>query len=110
MQECNLTSLNNCAQVKQGLWAKDNPRLVDLKGIPACEELFISYHPDLALLPALVVGRITVRNMTPHFPDRPDAFAQMKTILNKHAGKGKSAMLNFALDLKKAGFGSNARW
>lgn len=110
VQECNLTSLANCAQVTQGLWAKDNPHLEDLQGIPACKELFISYRPNLALLRALVVANINVRNMTPHFPDRPDAPAQLRTILRKYAGKGKSAMLNCALDLKKAGFGSNARW
>lgn len=110
VQECNLTSLNNCAQVKEGLWAKDNPRLVDLKGIPACEELFISYHPDLALLPTLEVGHITVRNITPHFPDDPDAHKRLKNIIKKYEGKGKSAILNFALELKQAGFAGNARW
>lgn len=110
VQECNLTSLNNCAQAKHGLWAKDNPRLVDLKGIPACKELFISYHPDLALLPALVVGNITVRNITPHFPDDPDAHKRLKNIIKKYEGKGKSAILNFALELKQAGFAGNAAW
>lgn len=31
-------------------------------------------------------------------------------LVHKYAGKGKHHMLNFALELKQAGFGGNARW
>jgi hypothetical protein len=107
---CNLTSLKGCPQVSQGIWAKENPRLTDLKGIPACEELFVSYLPDLGLLPALVVSHIVVRELTHHFPDDPDAHSKLRKIIRKYAGKGKSHILLCSNELKQAGFAGNARW
>lgn len=110
IQNCALTNLNSCAQVKEGVWVKHNPLLTDVKGIPECEYVFIDYHPDLALLPLLRVQEIHVRNITGHFPDRPDAATTLRTIMKKYQGKGKAAALNCALELKQSGFGSNAKW
>ena len=109
IQNCALTNLNSCAQVKGGVWVKHN-HIKDTKGIPECEYVYIEYLPDLALLPLLRVQEINLRNITPHFPDRPDASATLRTIMKKYQGKGKAAALNCALELKQSGFGSNARW
>lgn len=110
VQGCNLTNLDNCAQVDAGLWVKGNLHLTNIRGVPDCEYLFIDYHPQLALLPALKVKEINVRNITGHFPDDPDAAKKLRHIMKKYAGEGKTAMLNCALELKKAGFAENARW
>lgn len=110
VQKCNLTNLDNCAQVEAGLWVKGNKNLTNIRGIPYCAHLFIDYHPELALLPALKVNEINVRNIGDHFPHDPDAPKKLLDIVRKYAGTGKSGALNCALELKKAGFAGNARW
>jgi hypothetical protein len=109
---CNLHSLEGCAQLSpgSGLWIKRNPFLKDLKGMPECYGVFLDYDPHLGLLPLLMVKEINIRNITQHFPNWPEAPHVLKTIMKKYAGKGKSAMLTCALELKQAGFGSNAKW
>lgn len=110
VQKCNLTSLDNCAQVDGGIWVKGNPHLTNIRGMPDCKHLFIDYHPRLGLLPALKVPEINVIKISHHFPQDPHAGNKLTDILHKYAGTGKSGMLNCALELKHAGFVENARW
>lgn len=58
------------------------------------------YHEQLPILRLAQVPKSHLKN----------AWPGLQLILDKYAGKGKSHMLNFALELKKAGYGSNARW
>ena len=60
----------------------------------------ITYHDRLPLLPLLKYPKLNIF-------DAPD---QVKQIMSKYAGAGKSAALNCALELKKAGYAENARW
>lgn len=110
LNDCGLQNMNGCPQVRLGFWLKANPKLKDLKGITPCEYIYIDYDPDLALLPALVINEINLRNISKHFPDRPEAVSEIRNIIKKYEGKGKAGLLNCALELKHAGFGGNAKW
>lgn len=110
VQSCNLHNMTGCPQVSEGIWCKANPNLTDLQGMGSPVQVYVDYRPDLSLLPALLVQECYVRNITSWFPNRPEAVPLLREILNKYQGKGKTVMLNFALELKKAGFAGNARW
>jgi hypothetical protein len=58
------------------------------------------YHEQLPILRLIQVPRLYLRY----------APLELQHILDKYVGKGKSAMLNCALDLKQAGFAGNAKW
>jgi predicted flavoprotein YhiN len=103
---CDLVSLKDSPQGMREIWVELNPRLTELKHMPECEALWISYHPDLALLPALKAQALFLRDMAV----LADRKVLLRQIMKKYQGQGKRAMLNCALELKQAGFGSNARW
>lgn len=74
--------------------------LKSLEGFPEHVKHFaFSYNDQLPLLRTLVAEQIWMRD-----------HKIIEDIFQKHAGKGKAAALNFALDLKKAGYAGNARW
>jgi hypothetical protein len=58
------------------------------------------YHEQLPILRLIQVPRPYLRY----------APVELQHILDKYVGKGKAHMLNFALDLKQAGFAGNAKW
>lgn len=64
----------------------------------------LDYDAQMPLLRCLNADKIYWPNM---FKTPPQ---QLQDIFNKYAGEGKKAMLNCALELKKAGFAGNARW
>lgn len=82
----------------------DNP-LTSLEGLATHvkDSLWMNYTPDLPLLRLVQVPHVFwhMNHMPP---------PEVKTIIDTHVGKGKGAVLNFALELKKAGFVENARW
>lgn len=82
----------------------------DLMGFPeSCEWAHLDYEINLPVLRLLQVSSKT------HFWGSElskGASLEVQNILNdpQWKGKGKSGMLNCALELKKAGFGGNAKW
>jgi hypothetical protein len=97
-----LTSLQGAPDhVGGSLQCNGNP-LKSLDGMPSVlkGQIWLDYDAHLPLLRLLEASGFVLS----FAPD------QVKNILNKYTGKGKSHMLNLALELKQAGFGSNARW
>jgi hypothetical protein len=86
--------------------ATHNP-FKSLKGLPEVPvselEVSLSWDPNLPLLRLLNTTHVNVFHN--HYILEP-----MNKIMNKYAGKGKSAMLNCALELKQAGYPGNAKW
>lgn len=104
-----LEDLAGCPQV-QLLWATRNPTLTRIHQVPdQAAYMLITYSHNLNLLRLLEYkGEI-------RFVDVPtmEQFTAIKSIFEnpKYAGKGKSVMLNVALELRKAGFPeSNIKW
>jgi hypothetical protein len=105
-----LQDLADCPQVKGLLWATKNPHLTHISQVPdQVAYMMITYSHNLNLLKLLEFkGEI-------RFADVPtmDQFTDLKNIFAnpKYAGKGKSMMLNVALELRRAGFpASNIKW
>jgi hypothetical protein len=97
-----LTSLEHAPQHVGGdFWCQHNP-LTSLEHAPqhVGGEFKFDYQRHMPLLRFLAYHGLVVFGA-------PD---QVESILNKYAGKGKSGMLNCALELKQAGFEGNARW
>lgn len=67
---------------------------------PALEFLYVGYHEHLPVLRSVLVTRAYFTN----------AYVGLQNIVDKYMGRGQSVMLNFALELKKAGYGTNAKW
>jgi hypothetical protein len=65
-----------------------------------CAELVLPYVPDAPMLKLLMYPNVI-------FHDAPE---QVKQIMDKHSGKGKSAAIVCAAALVRAGFKGNARW
>jgi hypothetical protein len=63
-------------------------------------EWWMTYHKNLHLLKMIMADKIVLW----------DAPEKVQEIMDRYAGKGKTSMLNCALELKKAGYGGNARW
>ena len=85
--------------------AIQNP-LTSLKGLDSVRpelELWISWDPQLPMLRLLNATHVFIS-------DKGDKVEPLNTIMNTYAGKGKTHMLNCALELKKAGYEGNARW
>ena len=87
-------------------WCIRNP-LISLDGwdSPMGGEFFCEYYPNLPLLRTIQAQKVDISFI---YQRRPPA--EVQKILNKYAGKGKTHMLNCALELKKAGYEGNARW
>lgn len=80
-------------------------RLKNLNHLPDhIGTLALDYDPHMPLLRSLNAHVIVWPNILAKPP------SQVQDILNKYAGQSKSGALNCALELKQAGFGSNARW
>lgn len=89
------------SHVRGNFSCNDNP-LKSLQGAPEYvgSTWYLDYDPELPLLRTLNTKRVFMWPV-------PEAVA---VILKKYAGRGKSHMLNCALELKKAGFVGNASW
>lgn len=79
----------------------ENSMLNNLNHMPEEINFFqCMYHDHLPILRLTQVPRAYLK-YTP---------VEMRHILDKYVGKGKSHILNFALELKQAGYGGNAKW
>lgn len=67
---------------------------------PDLPSLYVGYNEHVHVLRAVMVRRAYFHN----------AFVGLQRIVDKYMGKGKSAVINFALELKQNGYGSNAQW
>lgn len=104
----NITQLTHMPQhVGASFWIYDNP-LQALTGLDKLDqihgELWCTYSDQLPLLRSVLLRAI-------HLSDGvQDAPIKLDKIIKKYVGKGKTHMLNFALELKQAGFEGNAKW
>lgn len=96
-----ITSLKGIASyVNQGLVIHD-ASLISLEHLPhTLKLLYVEYNKHLPVLRSVLVKQAYFSN----------AELGLQKIVDKYQGQGKSAMLNFALELKQAGYGSNAKW
>jgi hypothetical protein len=89
------------------LWALHNP-LTSLQHVPDhVSRLAITVTPHLSLLHLVTCACEKVDVYHSH-NDQVDEILQ--PIINKYLGKGKGYMLNFANELKQAGYVGNAKW
>jgi hypothetical protein len=103
-----LTDLSHMPSfVGDQFWCYDNP-LHSLAGWDPGHhvggEFWCTYGHNLPLLRCIQASGVSLSD---HNVNAPGAVSH---ILNKYAGKGKSHMLNCALELKQAGYAENARW
>ena len=77
-------------------------KLTSLQGAPGHvgDAFYCTYNKQLPLLRLIMYKSIRIW-------DAPDA---VMIIMFKYAGKGKTHMLNFAMELKQAGYAGNAKW
>jgi hypothetical protein len=93
--------------VGASFWIYGNP-LESLSGLDKLDqihgELWCTYSDQLPLLRTVLARSI-------HLSDgEQDTPIKLDKIIKKYVGKGKSHMLNLALELKQAGFEGNAKW
>lgn len=106
--KCDRVDISGCKELKS------------LEHLPKCEDLGLTWMPDLPLLRCLTAGHVY---MSYRQTVQKDLVTTLVEILNdpRWMGKGKSHMLNCALELKKAGeqfksslgynpFLENAKW
>lgn len=104
----NITLLSHMPlHVGASFWIYGNP-LESLVGLDKLDqihgELWCTYSDQLPLLRTVLVRSI-------HLSDGDqDTPILLNDIIKKYVGKGKAHMLNLALELKQAGYGSNATW
>jgi hypothetical protein len=91
-----LTSLEHVSECDV-LHIQNSHLLEDLSHMPQLKELRISWHPNLPMLRCLMAQKVVIS---------PSAYTPvLNSIFNdpRWAGKGKTGMLNCALELKKQG-------
>lgn len=100
-----LTDLTNGPKVALGIYQVSNNPLISLKGLPeqGVHHFYCGYTSDLPLLRLVQVNGASLNH-----PE--DAHVPVMRIIKKYVGKGKSHMLNLALELKQAGYAGNAAW
>ena len=97
-----LTSLQGAPGHVGGAFDCTRNHLHTLQGIPdhVGTNMFITYQDQLPMLRLTDYDRVIIR----------DAPEPVQKIMRKYAGKGKTHMLNLALELKQAGYVGNAAW
>jgi len=112
-QKNNLTDLEGGPKSVTGYYnCSENP-LTSLKGMPEYvgDLIYLSYSPSLPLMRTLGANRVLLK-----CDDLNHDIKQINEVLNKYAGKGKSAMMKCSSELltlgKKLGLDlrQNARW
>lgn len=95
--KCKQVDISGCAELKS------------LDHLPKCEKLSLSWLPDLPLLRCLTAGQVY---LSFQYRAQESQVKKCEEILNdpRWMGKGKSNILNCALELKKTGFAGNAKW
>lgn len=126
LDSAGLKSCQGCPHlVHDSIWLHGNP-LESLQGAPKHVGRYLglantklqnlNHFPDHVGMVALDyhVHMPLLRSLNAHAIVWPNAQAVppplVKLILDKYVGQGKSAALNAALELKKAGFAENAKW
>lgn len=100
-----LSNLTQGPQIVQGVYQAGNNPLVSLQGLPehGVHHFYCDYTHDLPLLRLVQVNGVNLNHAQ-------DAHVPIMHIIKRYVGKGKGQVLNFALELKQAGYGSNAKW
>jgi hypothetical protein len=100
-----LSDLTHGPQIVQGVYQAGNNPLVSLQGLPehGVHHFYCDYTHDLPLLRLVQVKNVGLIH-------DEDAHVPIKHIINKYVGKGKKYILNFANELKQAGYVGNAAW
>lgn len=110
-----LTSLEGAPLMVRNFMDLTRTKLTSLKGLPtepgAIGKIAITYQDHLPMLRLLVAKQIEVKKSGFGY-SYLESKQPLQNILNddRWAGKGKSHMLNCALELKQAGFVGNAAW
>lgn len=95
-----IQSLMGAVTVGRDLVCVNTP-LTDLSYLPDVNHKFwITYRRDLHLLKCVIMKGLLLS-------EAPDSVSD---IVKKYVGKGKTHMLNCALELKQAGYVENAKW
>lgn len=103
-----LENLSYGPKVVKGNYACANNKLTSLIGLPLYinDNLIISYSQQLPLLSILKIKGC--RKVT-FFEKSSVAYEQCANIINRYLGQGTRGMLSCAMEMIKAGYGSNAR-
>jgi hypothetical protein len=107
----NLTSLQGAPQQLSGLLGAINQTddsLVSLTGLPFdAKAVFFTWHPEMPLLKLIEFpGGLGVF----HRHGSGEHFYRLEDLIMRFRKKGKSHVLNLALELKKQGLEGNAKW
>lgn len=100
-----LTDLSHGPRVVFSIYQASGNYLRSLVGFPdhVGHSFTCQWNPDLPVLQAVMVKDFELDSV-------PSSKKQLQEIIHKYQGQGKAQLLNFALELKKAGFAGNARW
>ena len=110
-----LTTLEGGPNSVGGRYTCHGQPLASLEGLPLTRmtRLFVTYTPALPLLRALVAKEIWL-DPPPTMEDATslEIISRVEYILNdpRWVGKGKEGAFECRMELKKAGFESNAKW
>jgi hypothetical protein len=101
----NLNDLTHGPQHVSGQYGIMNNPLHSLDGLASHvgESIWLDYTEQLPLLRLVQVPKVLW-----HMNHQPPL--KVKEIVDKYVGKGRSVILNFALELKQAEYAENARW
>lgn len=104
-----LSDLQGAPTTFTGLFVaiQPDPGLQSVQGFPPhARHITISWHTQLPLLRLIEYsGNLEITEQRNH-----ERMYHLMDVLERYRGKGKTHMLNLALDLKQAGYGGNARW
>lgn len=109
-----ITNLQHCsAHVGKDLWITSLGSLTSLEGFPlhVGGTVHITWNPQLPMLRCLQAQYVEIHKPQFVTTESYEAMRACEAILHNPLwrGKGKSHMLNCALELKQAGFAENAR-
>lgn len=104
-----LTNLMGAPDRVDGECWISSPKLQSLEYLPllGAKSYLIMWTEQLPLLRLLEAHQVRWGSYSDHRDNKNDAYI---AIMKKYIGEGKRAMLNCALELKKAGYVGNARW
>ena len=107
--QCKLTTLQGAPLYVGNVFDITQNPLASYDPVPqGCTQVNLPYNENAPVLKLLnyPLVHLTADGVTRDL----EKVRAINTILHKYAGQGKTAMLNCALELKKAGYTENARW
>lgn len=86
---------------------QQSPGLQSLEGLPPhARHVTFSYNTHLPLLKLVEFSG----NLDITYAQNMDRMYGLMDIVERYKGKGKGSVLHYAMELKKAGYGGNAKW